>query len=109
MCHVFVFSDFGQFVPDRVIASVHRIVLNNDVDTLSLQVSFDEVIDSVAYDVAAGFPLVEGVSIQLDPGVLSASLNDAASAWCLSTLPFGLGDLGSPGDANQACGVTPVP
>jgi hypothetical protein len=58
-------------------------------------------IDRVAY--TTGWPLFGGRSTALRPAGYSASGNDSAANWCLSTSAFGLGDKGTPGAANDPC------
>src|SRR5205085_2930315 len=61
-------------------------------------------IDRVAYDHAQGFPIKAGASAALDPGMLDAQANDAASSWCLSIASYGP-ELGTPGAANAPCAL----
>lgn len=58
-------------------------------------------IDRVAWDRTWGVPT--GVAWQLDPGVVSSSGNDVASAWCAATSLYGTADLGTPGEPNAPC------
>ena len=64
------------------------------------------VFDSVAWDTAGDWTVDAGVSMSLDPDLLDADLNDEADAWCSSSSSYGDGDLGTPGDANDACTVS---
>ena len=53
-----------------------------------------------------GFPVLEGKSMQLDPGAYDAIKNDDYKNWCEGQDAFGdplAGDLGSPGQANPPC------
>ncbi len=61
------------------------------------------VIDRVAYDNGATFPDPNGASMQLDPGSIDAIANDDGANWCTSTALYGVGDLGTPGNANTSC------
>ena len=63
------------------------------------------VIDTVTYlSGKNGWPpLGNGASYQLSPANMSDVGNDAGSHWCLSSQPFGKGDLGTPGGANPEC------
>jgi hypothetical protein len=65
------------------------------------------LIDAVAYDGGALWPDPTGAAMNLDIAGLSASLNDDAVHWCEAVVSFGYGDLGSPGQANLACGEDP--
>ncbi len=58
-------------------------------------------IDEVVWD--RSFPVVTGISTTLDPLLLDAIDNDSGSSWCDGKTPFGRGDLGTPGAANDAC------
>jgi hypothetical protein len=73
--------------------------LGNTADVLALECG-DVVIDRVAY--GAGFPLVPGASMALDPDAIDAAVNDDASAWCAAQRPYS-GDLGTPGAPNADC------
>lgn len=45
-----------------------------------------------------------GASVELDPAILDADLNDDEDDWCVAVTDFGDGDFGSPGAANStAC------
>ena len=50
-----------------------------------------------------------GASLQVAPMFENPTDNDVEANWCDGTTPYGLGDLGTPGDANAACGMTPAP
>ena len=52
---------------------------------------------------STGFPVVDGKSMQLDPGAYEATKNDDYKNWCESQDAFGDGDWGSPGQANPPC------
>ena len=56
------------------------------------------VVDSVAWDVAEGFEVLEGVPLNLGSDWLDASLNDDGAYWCPSEIPGG-----TPGAGNAAC------
>ncbi|MBK8263165.1 MAG: lamin tail domain-containing protein [Nannocystis sp.] len=55
----------------------------------------DEILDQVSY--ATSKP---GIAASLDPNDID---------WCDAADPYGLGDLGTPGQQNPACGVMPDP
>ena len=77
-------------------------------DEIELRDAEGRVIDRVAYDLSWG--LSAGVAHQLSPDHLGATDNDVAEHWCAAASPFGAGDLGSPGEANPACGSAgPLP
>ncbi|MBN1335036.1 MAG: lamin tail domain-containing protein [Deltaproteobacteria bacterium] len=73
--------------------SSDEIILSNASGTL----------DSVAWDDGGAFPDPVGASMSLDPSKWDAKLNDDGTRWCEATTPFGLGDLGTPGSANDVC------
>ena len=55
-----------------------------------------------------GFAIVEGKSMSLDPNFLNSDKNDLDKYWCVATKPFGAGDSGTPGKANDSCGLCPA-
>jgi len=57
----------------------------------------------VFYDESNGFPAGIGASIQLNPLYYNVSDAKLGSSWCLSTVSFDTGDLGTPGAANTDC------
>jgi hypothetical protein len=78
------------------------IRLGNDDDEIILE-SMGETVDEVGYDAGILFPDGAGASVQLSSDALNTVANDAGSAWCLGSTPYGAGDLGSPGAPNTAC------
>ncbi len=79
------------------------MALGNGSDEIYLA-NADGEIDSVAWDNGLTFPDPTGASMSLDPGDLSALLNDDGANWCEGISSFGDGDLGTPGSANDDCG-----
>ncbi|HKE01719.1 MAG TPA: lamin tail domain-containing protein, partial [Planctomycetota bacterium] len=68
--------------PARRYVVLDGLALRLDEDQVVLADSHGQMIDRVAYDVAAGWPASEpGVSLQLSPNHLSAIDNDLPSAW----------------------------
>ncbi len=72
------------------------------------------LVDEVKYQTTAGkfgWPgKVSGVAIQLSPKFVTATGNDAGTAWCLASKVFGAGDKGTPGAENDAsCGPAAPP
>jgi hypothetical protein len=70
--------------------------------------------DAVTVEVAAtgfvvdtvpltSFPVPAGASRELRADVFDAVQNDLSGSWCTATTPFGLGDLGTPGDPVPSC------
>ncbi len=60
------------------------------------------VIDAITWPTSTS-----GKSIQLDPMFTDPTSNDQASNYCAGTIPYGAGDLGTPGAANDACAFLP--
>lgn len=83
--------------------------LGNGDDELSLAESkskttvFDEVVWSDDY-----YPDTSGASASLDQDYDTADENDHNGNWCDAVSSYGLGDLGTPGDANDSCNFTYV-
>jgi hypothetical protein len=57
------------------------------------------VIDELGY--ASSF---DGATRSLDPAFTDPADNDDETRWCAGTTAYGDGDLGTPGEANPACG-----
>lgn len=72
--------------------------LSNTGGTLSIGLG-GEAFDTVTW---AGSS--DGASWTVDPGAEDPVSNDDLARWCVSTEPFGAGDLGSPGAQGPACG-----
>ena len=51
----------------------------------------------------AGFPDGSGASISLNPASYEVNQAQLGENWCVSTLPFDTGDLGTPGILNEDC------
>lgn len=76
--------------------------LNNSNSSLFLDYG-DEVLDEVAWNTAAA-----GAASSLDPDFLSVDGNDNPDAFCKAITPYGSGDLGTPGAANDVqCDIAP--
>lgn len=60
------------------------------------------LIDHVSYAPDA-FPRALGRAASLSPFAVDGAANDAASAWCVATTPYGAGDRGTPGAPNPPC------
>ena len=50
-----------------------------------------------------GFPDGTGASLNLDPNAFDVNLAQSGDNWCISTVIFDTGDLGSPGTMNESC------
>ena len=80
------------------------ISLANGSDELILMLPTGTGIDSVAWDDGATFPDPAGASMYLiDPDLD----NNIGSNWAESSAPYGDGDLGTPGFANQSSSYPP--
>ncbi len=120
-------SDSHTVVGSLVVADGDYVVFGNNDDSSTnggvtvdydyggswyLSNSSDEIvlnngtidIDDVIYDSA--FPGGSGFAAQLDSASVDATSNDDAGNWCDATDAYGDGDLGTPGDANNACAPT---
>jgi hypothetical protein len=62
--------------------------------------SGESVIDELAWTSAP-----EGVALQLSANALDASREERTSSFCLASAPYGRGDKGTPGVANEPCPV----
>ncbi len=89
----------------EVAYSYGGIALANSTTTVRLSHPLYGVIDEVTYgDKEAGWPPVpDGKSLQLSAEVLDAATNDGGAWWCGAYSPYGAGDLGTPGSANEVC------
>ncbi|MEL6942860.1 MAG: lamin tail domain-containing protein, partial [Bacteroidota bacterium] len=90
----------GGVIADYVYGS--EMSLSNSADEIIIELG-DLLIDSVGYDGGVIFPSKRGESISLDGRILDAAENDDGSNWCLGRQSYGLGGLGSPGQANPFC------
>jgi len=60
-------------------------------------------VDRVAWDADGAWPVGPGRSMSLDPASFNLMANDSPEAWCTGRGPYGDGDLGTPGRANDSC------
>ncbi len=80
-----------------------QISLANNADDVWLT-SNGKTLDKVAYDIAKGWPNVNGASMQLTATKLTALANDTPDNWCASAAAFATGsDKASPTKANATC------
>jgi predicted extracellular nuclease len=79
--------------------------LSNSADELVLRDTGGEEVDRVEYDGGPTFPDPNGASMSLKDPALD---NNVGANWCEATTPFGAGDLGTPGAAND-CPVLVAP
>ncbi|NMB76862.1 MAG: PKD domain-containing protein [Myxococcales bacterium] len=78
------------------------MLLANSTDEIELRAGAT-VVDRVAYDKSAGWPIMVGAALSLDPAHLSHQDNDVAANWCLADATWAGGDFGSPGQENPVC------
>ena len=77
--------------------------LSNGSDQVRLARPDGTLVDRVGYDDGDRWPDVSGASLQLEPDIESPYTNDQPGRWCSGMSPFGLGDMGTPGSANEDC------
>lgn len=73
--------------------------LSNNKDEIFLVDVNGNTVDSVSY----GFTSLAGVSSALDPSRFDGIANDLPANWCNSTVAFGPGGFGTPGNINHPC------
>ena len=78
------------------------LTLGNGEDELVLS-SEERVIDEVVYSDDSPWVDPGGASLTLAPSARDASANDDPTSWCEAVSPYGEGDLGTPGAANDRC------
>ncbi len=80
-------------------------ILANGADEVVLLDAALNEIDRVEYDGGPNFPDPTGATMALRDPALD---NNLGASWCESRTPFGAGDLGTPGEANDCVPVEPV-
>jgi hypothetical protein len=87
----------------------NSLSLSSKGDELHLFSPGGDEIDAVVFDNKDPWPVpVDGVSLQLDPGLLDADANDLGASWCLGQIGFpdkNAITLGTPGGPNSSCGA----
>lgn len=83
-------------------AALPGFALDADTDEVRLRCG-TQLIDSVAWGISGDFPDEVGASMQLDIAQHTATANNVGGNWCPGALPYGDGDLGTPGQANESC------
>ncbi len=78
--------------------------LANSIDELEIVSPAGTIVDTVIWDDGVTFPDPTGASMNLSPTAFDRTLNDSGLNWCEAVLPYGAGDLGTPGAANTPCG-----
>lgn len=87
----------GGIVPDYVYTN---FVMGNTEDEIILCLPDESVLDRLAY--GDGWKISKGASLELFNEYNSGAFNDDPENWNLSSVPFGAGDLGSPGSVNSS-------
>lgn len=78
---------------------------DNGTDTISI--SYDTTtFDTLSWTSSGDFHATLGYSLQLDPWRNVARVNDNAEYWCEGQTSYGAGGYGTPGSANEDCGIT---
>jgi predicted extracellular nuclease len=92
----------GGVTVDYVFSSV--FLANGSDELVLLDTSLNEI-DRVEWDDGATFPDPTGASMALIDPALD---NNVGANWCEASTPFGAGDLGTPGAANDCVTAAPV-
>lgn len=101
----FVFGNNGNFgtnggvTVDYVFSGMS---LGNSDDEIIIK-SGATTVDSIAWDGGPNWPDPNGASMNLDPSAFDSVSNDDGANWCEGSAPYGAGDLGTPGAANDLC------
>ncbi len=91
----------GGVTVDYVYGSA--FTLGNGADEIVLQIGY-LILDEIDYDGGSSWPDPTGASMELISPELE---NNLGSNWFVSTTPYGLGDLGTPGAPNTSAIVAP--
>ncbi len=89
-------SENGGLEPDYVFSN---FTLSNTEDEIILCLPDGTVLDEVRYN--SEWSIQKGEALELNPNHMDSGFN-AMVHWDLSTSPYGLGDLGSPGAPNSS-------
>jgi hypothetical protein len=85
------------------VAGIFDFALGNSASSLFIGRG-GEVLDAISWTSTE-----DGAASNLDPDYFDTELNDDPALFCDATMPFGAGDLGSPGAANEECAIPPPP
>ncbi len=96
-------TDFATNGGVNVSYQFSGIALANGADEVVLSDNAANEIDRVEYDGGPNFPDPNGASMALIDPALD---NNVAANWCEAATPYGAGDLGTPGAANDCVGPT---
>lgn len=96
----------GGLPADALLVPTNLSLKNSDgslwLDAAGIDGAPGERIDAVTWTSVG-----TGATTQLDPDYEDPLANDTLANWCDATLPYGLGDRGSPGAANEECAIVP--
>ncbi len=76
-----------------------NFTLGNSEDEIILYLNDTTILDQVKYN--SDWQITKGTSLELNPEYFNSTFNEEAFKWNLAKVPFGNGDLGSPGYANS--------
>lgn len=94
----------GIGTPDYVYTrSVGRFDDGKDTLTISHGTT---TFDSISWNTTGDFVSTLGYSLQLDPLRMNARVNSHGEYWCVGMTEYGTGGYGTPGAANESCGIT---
>lgn len=98
-------SDTAAAEVDYVYSSISLVNYGDEIciNTYGSDGTDGSVICMVDYGAPGFNTSLEGVSIQLDPGISDAKDALPGTNWCESTTAFSTGDLGTPGLENGSC------
>ncbi|MDF1801192.1 MAG: hypothetical protein P1V81_18655, partial [Planctomycetota bacterium] len=77
--------------------------LGNGSQTVQILDAGSGLVCEVPYDNGATFPDPNGLSMTLNPTKFNVTDAAIGANWCTATSAYGLGDLGTPGAANDTC------
>ncbi|QDU65530.1 lamin tail domain-containing protein [Engelhardtia mirabilis] len=92
-------------LPSSTVAMTAGQFLTNSTGSIQVVDAANQVVGIIVYDDGATYPDGNGASASLDPTKLTAADSQVGANWCLSTSPYGDGDLGTPAAANDSCGL----
>ncbi len=88
----------------RVDAIMDFSLSNSPAEPAGIYLAYGEqLLDGITYSGSSA-----GASTALEPTLTDPDQNDLEEHWCQATTPYGDGDLGTPGQANPSCGISPA-
>ncbi len=95
----------GGVTVDYVYGSA--LSLDNGADNLEIRDSLGATMALITYDMGGEWVDPVGASMSLDMFGFDPGWNNDPLFWCASTSAYGMGDLGTPGTANDMCFMGP--